>query len=48
MKKIIINDSNLEDNEIDYSVIRVKALLINSKNEILLGYSHNDYQFPGV
>ena len=28
-------------------VPRVKALLINSNNEILLGYSHNDYQFPG-
>ena len=25
----------------------MKILVINSKEEILLGYSHNNYQFPG-
>lgn len=47
MKKIIINDNNLSDNEITEVVKRVKALIINSKNEILLGYSDHIYQFPG-
>ena len=28
-------------------VKRVKVLIINSNNEVLLGYSHNNYQFPG-
>lgn len=28
-------------------VKRVKVLLVNSNNDVLLGYSHNDYQFPG-
>lgn len=47
MQKIIINDNNLTDNEITEVVKRVKALIINSKNEILLGYSDHIYQFPG-
>lgn len=47
MKNIIINDNNLTDNEITEVVKRVKALIINSKNEILLGYSNHIYQFPG-
>ena len=47
MKVIFINDDNLKDEEIDEEVVRVKGLLINSKDEMLLGYSHNCYQFPG-
>lgn len=47
MKKIIINENNLKEEDITEVVKRVKVLLINSNNEILLGYSHNDYQFPG-
>lgn len=47
MKKIITNDSNLREEEITDLVRKVKILLINSNNEILLGYSHNEYQFPG-
>ena len=47
MKKIIINKSNLTEEEMTEVVKKVKVLLINSKNEIMLGYSHNDYQFPG-
>ena len=47
MKKIIINDYNLKDEDMTEIVRRVKVLLINSKSEILLGYSHNTYQFPG-
>ena len=48
MKKIVINNEyNLKDADMTEVVQRVKGLLINSKNEILLGYSHHDYQFPG-
>ena len=41
------NDDNLNSKEIDEVVTRVKAIIINSNNEILLGYSHKTYQFPG-
>ncbi len=47
MKTIAYNHNNLDETEIDEVVIRVKALIINSKNEILLGYCHKTYQFPG-
>lgn len=47
MKKIINNNYNLKEEEITEVVKRVKVIIINSKNEILLGYSHNIYQFPG-
>lgn len=47
MKEIFINKDNLKKEEIDEEVIRVKGLLINSNNELLLGYSHDTYQFPG-
>lgn len=47
MEKIITNDYNLKDEDITEIVKRVKVLLINSNNEILLCYSHNEYQCPG-
>lgn len=47
MKIIIHNKNNLKETDITEVVKRVKILIINSNNEILLGYSHNDYQFPG-
>lgn len=47
MKEIIFNHDNLSDNDIDEVVTRTKALLINDKDEITLGYSHKTYQFPG-
>lgn len=47
MKTIIYNKENVIDEEVTRRVIRVKALLINSKNELLLGYSHDTYQFIG-
>ena len=47
MKKLINNKFNLKETDITELVQRVKVLLINSKKEILLGYSHNQYQFPG-
>lgn len=47
MKKIITNDYNLKEEDMTELVKRVKVLLINSNNEILLGYSHNEYQCLG-
>lgn len=47
MRTIITNDYNLKEEDITEVVRRVKLLIINSNNEILLGYSHNEYQFPG-
>lgn len=47
MKEIIFNSDNLNSDEIDEIVTRTKALIINSKNEIMLGYGDLTYQFPG-
>ena len=47
MKQIFINDHNLTDEEVEYEVIRVKALIFNSNEEILLAHNNNTYQFPG-
>lgn len=47
MKKIIINDNNLTDNDIEMIVVRVKALILNSNGKILLAHNNNTYQFPG-
>ncbi len=47
MEKIIINDNNLNDEEINEIVKRVKVILINDNNEVLMGYSNNEYQLPG-
>ena len=47
MKEIIINKHKLNEEDITEIVKRVKVLLINSKNEILLGCSNHNYQFIG-
>jgi len=47
MKEIIINDYELTDADMEKSVTRVKAFIINSKNKILLAHNNNTYQFPG-
>ena len=47
MKQIINNKYNLTDEDMTEIIKLVKVLLINSDNEVLLGYSHNNYQFPG-
>ena len=47
MKQIITNKYNLADSDMTEVVKRVKVLLMNSNDEVLLGYSHNNYQFPG-
>jgi len=47
MKELITNDYNLKEEDMTEVVKRVKVMLINSNDEILLGYSHHNYQFPG-
>ncbi len=47
MKEIIINEDNLTEEEINEEVTRVKAIIVNEKNEILLACCDNEYQFPG-
>ncbi len=47
MREVVYNMHHLEEDDIDKTVIRAKALIINSRNEILLGYSYQTYQFPG-
>ena len=47
MKEIIYNYDNLNNDEIDEIVVRTKGLIINCKDEIMLGYSDKTYQFPG-
>ena len=47
MKKIIINDYMLKDEDIEKEVERVKGLVINSDNKILLAFNNNTYQFLG-
>ena len=47
MKKIVINDNNLNNDSMEMEVVRVKGLIINSKGKILLAHNNNTYQFPG-
>lgn len=47
METRVYNYNLIDENDIQHRSTRVKALLINSKNEILVGYSHNTYQFIG-
>lgn len=47
MERITINEYNLKDNEINEVETRVKTILVNDKNEVLLGYAKNKYQFIG-
>jgi len=46
MKKVLIDNEIKKDDITDYAT-RVKVLIINSKNEIVIGYSYNTYQFVG-
>ena len=41
------NDDDLKDNEIDQVVTRVKAFIVSSKNNMLIGRDENGYQLLG-
>lgn len=47
MKEIIFNDNNLTEDDMESEVVRLKALIINSKGKILLAHNNNTFQFPG-
>lgn len=47
MREIIINENLLNENDINEEKTRVKCLLINSENKLILGFCNNRFQFPG-
>lgn len=47
MKQILINENNLNLEDLEGTVIRVKAMIINSDKEVLLAHNNGTYQFPG-
>ena len=47
MKEVIYNYDFMKEDEVNNIVQRVKALIINSKGEILIGYAGKVYQFVG-
>lgn len=47
MKDIIYNKDNLKESDINNVIKRAKIIVENSNNEVLLCYSHNNYQLPG-
>lgn len=47
MKRVIINEENLDIMNIENTVIRVKALIVNEKDELLIVHNNYTYQFPG-
>ena len=47
MKEIIYNYDYLTDKDIDRIVMRTKAVIENSNEEILLCYSNSNYHLPG-
>ncbi len=47
MEVKIFNSDNISEESIKDKIIRVKALIVNSKNEILLGEAFGTIQFPG-
>ncbi len=47
MEEIFINPDNLTKEQIDKTAVRAKALIINDREEIVLGFSLGTYQFPG-
>ena len=47
MKKLVFNENNLKEEDVNRLVIRSKALIINSNYMCLLGYGHGCYQLIG-
>lgn len=45
--EILKNIDNISDEEVNKTIIRVKAVIVNSNEFVLLGHSHLEYQFPG-
>ncbi len=47
MEKIIYNKNNLSEKDVTDYVQKVKLLIFNKENQMLLVYAHNDFEFPG-
>ena len=47
MKELMLNKDKLKNEDINEEVTRVKALMIDSNNKIILAYGNDCYQFPG-
>lgn len=47
MKRIIFNDKNMREEDVSFEAIRVKGIVINSNNEVLIAHNNNTYQFIG-
>ncbi len=47
MKRVFINDDNLTTDDLAYEVIRVKGIIVNNKNEVLVAHNNNTYQLVG-
>ncbi len=47
MEKIILNDDKMNKDDVDFSVTRVKGIIVNSRGDILLCHNNNTYQLPG-
>ena len=47
MKEIIYNYNFLNEEDINRTVVRIKAVVENNNGEILLCYSDNNYHLPG-
>ena len=47
MKRILINDNNLNLDDIDYEVIRVKGIVMDSLKNVILVENNNTFQLPG-
>lgn len=47
MKTVIINDEYLRDDDVDFSVTRVKGVIVNKDNKVILAHNNGTFQFPG-
>ena len=47
MEVRIFNKDKVSENTIKDKIIRVKAVIVNSKNEVMLGEAFGTIQFPG-
>lgn len=47
MKRVFINEDRLDFSDLDYEIIRVKGIIFNAKNEVLIAHNNGTYQFPG-
>ena len=47
MRRLVLNEDNIKIDEVEETVIRVKGLLKNDKEELLIEHNNHTFQFPG-